>query len=42
LEYYDGQPKKACKDEVARMVSGQPFLENMKSEPESARRGSDF
>ena len=41
LQYYDGQPKKACKVEVARVISGQPLLENMKSEPESARRGSD-
>ena len=41
LEYYDEQPKKACKVEVARMISGQPLLENMKTEPESARRGSD-
>jgi hypothetical protein len=41
LEYYDEQTKKACKVEVARMISGQPLLENMKTEPESARRGSD-
>ena len=41
LEYYDEKPKKACKVEVARMISGQPLLENMKTEPESARRGSD-
>ena len=29
LQYYDGQPKKACKVEVARMISGQPLLENI-------------
>ena len=41
LEYYDVRPKKDGKDEVARMISGQPLLENMNSEPESARRRSD-
>ncbi len=38
LQYYDGQPKKACKVEVTRMISGH---ENMKSAPEATRRGSD-
>ena len=41
LEYYDGRPKKDSKDEVARTSSGQPLLENLNSEPEPARRGSD-
>ena len=41
LHYYDGQPKNASKVEVARMSSGHPLLENMKSEPALARRGSD-
>ncbi len=41
LEYYDGQPKEDGKVEFARTISGQPFLENLNSEPESARRGSD-
>ena len=41
LEYYDGRPKKDGKVEVARTISGQPLLENLNSEPESARRGSD-
>jgi hypothetical protein len=29
------------KDEVARTMTGQPLLENLNSEPESARRGRD-
>ena len=37
LEYYDVRPKKDDKDEVARTINGQPLLENLKSEPESAR-----
>ena len=41
LEYYDGRPKQDGKDDVARTISGQPLLENLNSEPESARRGSD-
>jgi hypothetical protein len=41
LEYFDGRPKKNGKVEVARTISGQPLLENLNSESESARRGSD-
>ena len=41
LEYYDVQPKKDSKDEVGRMIHGQPLHENLNSEPESARKGSD-
>ena len=41
LQYYDIRPKKGGTEEVARTMTGQPLLENMKSEPESARRGSD-
>ena len=37
LQYYDVQPKKAGKDEVARTMTGQPLLEILNSEPESAR-----
>jgi hypothetical protein len=41
LHYYDRQPKYASEVEVARLISGQPLLENMKSEPKSATRGSE-
>ena len=41
LAYYDGWLKKDGKDEVARTISGQPLLESLNSEPESAWRGSD-
>ena len=41
MQYYDGRSKKDGKDEVARTISGQPLLENLNSEPKSARRGSD-
>ena len=41
LQYYEGRPNKAGKDEVARMITGQPLLESLHTEPESARRGSD-
>ena len=41
LQYYDVRPKKDGKDEDARMISGQPLLENLNSEPESAWRGND-
>ena len=41
MEYYDVQPKKDGKDENASTISGQPLLENLNSECESARRGSD-
>ena len=37
LQYYDGRPKKDGKDEVAKTINGQPLLENLNSEPESAR-----
>ena len=41
LQYYDIRPKKGGKEEVSRTMTGQPFLENLNSEPESARKGSD-
>jgi hypothetical protein len=41
LEYYDVRPKKDGKDEVARTISGQRLHENLNSESESARKGSD-
>ncbi len=41
LQYYDIWPKRGGKEEVARMMTEQPLLENLNSKPESARRGSD-
>ena len=41
LQYYDIRPKKGGTEEVARTMTGQPLLENLNSEPESAMRGSD-
>ena len=41
LQYFDLRPKKGGKEEVARTLTGQPLLENLNSEPESAMRGSD-
>ena len=40
-QYYDGRPKNDGKDEVVRMITGETLLENLNSEPESARRRSD-
>ncbi len=42
LQYYDIRPKNGGKEEVARMMTGQPLLENLNSEPESAMRACDF
>lgn len=39
LQYFDLRPKKGGKEEVARTLTGQPLLENLNSEPESAMRG---
>ena len=41
LQYYDIRPKKGGTEEVARTVTGQPLLENLNSEPESAMRACD-
>ena len=41
LQYYDVRHKKGGKEEVARTMTGKPLHENLHSEPESARRGSD-
>jgi hypothetical protein len=41
LQYYDIRPKKGCTEEVARTMTGQPLLENLNSEPESAMRACD-
>jgi hypothetical protein len=38
LEYYGERPKKDGKNEGARTIGGQPLLENLNSEPKSARR----
>jgi hypothetical protein len=41
LQYYDIWPKKGGTEEVARTMTGQPLLENLNSEPESAMRACD-
>ena len=41
LQYYDIRPKKGGTEEVARTMTGQPLLENLNSEPESAIRAYD-
>jgi hypothetical protein len=41
LQYYDIRPKKGGTEEVARTITGQPLLENLNSEPESAMRACD-
>ncbi len=41
LQYYDIRPKNGGTEEVARTMTGQPLLENLNSEPESAMRARD-